>query len=156
MANSWAAIRAFEEGRRINPNDAQVLNGLAKSLTCLGRAEEAVQWAEQAIRLSPSDQNIGIFYGSLTLACLCLRQYEEAVEWGRKAQQKTPSWIEWIALPSALAYLDRDQDAQAVCEELAARWPSLTVSVVRESQPITYLPYVDHLLDGLRKAGLPE
>jgi adenylate cyclase len=151
-----AANRAFEEGRRINPNDAQNLNGLAKSLTCLGRAEEAESMAEEALRLSPSDQNIGLVYGSLCLACLCQEKHAEAMEWGRKSQQKTLSWIEWIGLPAALAFLGRDDEARAVSDDVVARWPNLTASLIGELQPVTHAPYLDHLVDGLIKAGMPR
>jgi adenylate cyclase len=151
-----AAIRAFEEGLKIDPNDAQILCMLAKALICQGRATEALEKAEQSIRLSPADQNIGIFYGSLSLACLSLQRHEEAVEWARKTHQRTGSWFEWITLPSALAHLGHTDDARRTCDELAVISPNLTVSVVGRRQPITHAPYMDHLLDGLRKAGMAE
>jgi adenylate cyclase len=156
MRDGQAALRSFEDGRRINPDDADILNGLGKALTCIGQAEEAIERAEQAIKLSPSDQNIGLFYGTMALAQLCVGRLEEAVHFGRLAQRKTPSWIEWIALPAALALLDRVDEANETCRRLVKGRPELTLSFVAEHAPLAYQPYLDILLDGLRKAGLDE
>ncbi len=155
MQDGAAAKRAFEEGLRINPNDAQNLAGMAKALISLGDADSAINFAEKAIRLSHADQNIGFTFGALSLAHFCIGRDEESAEWGRKSQQKTPSWIEWIALPAALAFLDRKDEAQSVCNDAMASRPHLTVRVVGEMMTMSHEPYRERLLAGLIKAGMP-
>ena len=41
-------------------------------------------------------------------------------------------------------------------KELMDAQPQATISFVKEYMPITDADCMDHLLDGLRKAGLPE
>jgi tetratricopeptide (TPR) repeat protein len=140
----------------LNPNDAQLHTLIGVALTSIGRAEEAISYGERAIRLSPLDASIGIFYGWLALANLFLKQYEIAVEWGRKAAERPGTWLDRVALPAALAALGQLSEARLACEQLRLLWPNLTVQTVRENEPIAHSAYMEILCAGLRKAGLPE
>ena len=151
-----ASLRSIEEAMRLNPNDATQYSIKGLALMGLGQAEEAASCLKQAIRLSPSDSNIGIFYGRLAMANLFLGRAEDAVEWGRKAEQRTKVWIERTALPAALTMLERDGEARQACEEFRLLWPSITLQTVRDNEPTVYPHYQSILLEGLRKAGLPE
>ena len=151
-----AALVAFGNAIRVNPNDAQGFNGRGMSLLALGRADEAVPDFEQAIRLSPSDANIGIFFGRLALAHLLLGHFDTAVEFGLQAAEKTSLWIERLALPAALGHLGRLDEAACALDVLRLKMPALSLHLVREREPSSGSPYFEVLLDGLRAAGLPE
>jgi adenylate cyclase len=150
------ALRAFQEALAINPNDAQLHMLIGVALTSVGRADEAVSFGEQAIRLSPFDSNIGIFYGRLALSNLCCERVEQAVHWGQRAAQKPGTWLDRIALPAALALSDRLSEAKQACDGLCAAWPALTVQVVRETELTAHPPYLDILCRGLSKAGMAD
>ena len=122
----------------------------------MGRAEEGISHLEQAIRLSPSDPNAGIFYSRLAAANLYLKRHQAAVEWARKAPQKTKSWVYHIYLPAALSYLGRDAEARRAREDLEKLQPGVNIETVRESALTADESYLQHLLSGLRKAGLLE
>ncbi len=153
-----AAIRELEEARRINPGDAQVQHAIGRTLLAWGRADEALPYLQEAVRLSPSDMMFGIFCAGLAYAYLSLKQYEKAVEWGRYAIGKLPSqadlWQELLHLPAALAYLKRYQEAGTALEELLAMRPGLSIEAIREQTVFLYQEYLEHLLEGLLKAGL--
>lgn len=151
-----AALIAFGDGIRVNPNDAQGYNGRAMSLIALDRADEAISDLEQAIRLSPSDANIGIFFGRLALAHLLLRRFDTAVEFGLRAAEKTNVWIERLALPAALGHLGRLDEAASALEEIRSKIPALSLRVVREREPSSQSSYFGILVEGLRTAGLSE
>lgn len=111
---------------------------------------------ELAILLSPSDQGIAAFYARLTAAYLYLERYETAVEWGQKSLQKNVSWTGRVPYASALGHLGRREEAHAVCEDLRRLEPCTSVEFVQNRILMPHQPYMNHLLDGLRKSGLPE
>jgi Flp pilus assembly protein TadD len=47
------AVAEMERGVTLDPNEANGYAGLAMVLSCVGRSEEAVGMAEQALRLKP-------------------------------------------------------------------------------------------------------
>lgn len=56
-----AAIVELEEARRINPSDAQVQHAIGRTMIASGRAEEALSYLQEAVRLSPAEMMFGIF-----------------------------------------------------------------------------------------------
>ena len=79
------SLAELELALRLNPNFSQVQNYYAAALGFCGRWEEAVAAAERAIRLSPRDQFLALFYGSACLAQYIGRNYEEALRQARIA-----------------------------------------------------------------------
>jgi len=148
------AISDYEEAIRINPSYALARSLLGSCLSRSGKAEEAIPHLEFAIRLSPSDPGIAAFYARLAAALLYVGQNEAAVEWGRKAVQKNASWTGRIPYTSALGHLGREDEARAACSDLRRNEPVITVEFVQQRVLMPHQPYMDHLLEGLRKAGL--
>jgi TolB-like protein/Tfp pilus assembly protein PilF len=151
-----AANHEFEEAIRINPSNAYAHIFLGGSLVHMGKAEEALPHLETGMLLSPADPNIGPFRARLANAYLTLRRYEDAVAWGRKAIQGGGGWPSRAHVISALGHLGRKEEAHRAREELEAVQAGVTVNFVRENLPIIDPGYLEHYLDGLRKAGLPE
>ena len=93
----------------------------------------------------------------LAEAHLYLENHEEAAELAQKALRlRGTRWICYAYLTSALAHLGRIEDANKAMMELKDSEPKATISFVKEFQPSTNADCMDHFLDGLRKAGLPE
>ena len=89
-----------------------------------------------------------------------LRRYDEAVRFARDAARHSIADLVWpyVHLAAALGQLGRKTEALAAVEELRRRRPGLTVSAVR-SWPHNRSRSEDslaHMLEGLRRAGLPE
>ncbi len=104
------AISDYEEAIRINPSSALARSLLGSCLPRSGRAEEAIPHLGFAIRLSPSDPGIAMFYARLAAAHLYVGQNETAVEWGRRAVQKNASWTGRVPYTSALGHLRREDE----------------------------------------------
>jgi TolB-like protein/Tfp pilus assembly protein PilF len=151
-----AANHEFEEAIRINPSNAYAHIFLGGSLVHLGMAEEALPHLETGMLLSPADPNIGPFRARMANACLNLKRYEDAVTWGQKAIQGGGGWPSRVHLISALGHLGRKEEAHRAREELEAVQAGVSVDFVRENLPTIDPGYLEHYLDGLRKAGLPE
>jgi len=155
--NDDAAIQSFERALELNPNDAQSYNFLGCALASDGRADEAVSVIEQAIRLSPSDQMLSIFFSRLAGAHLCLKDYEAAIECGSKAAQTSKNiWMDMLSLPAALAYSDRVDEARLAYESIRKIRPEISAALVREFGPFKNPDYLEHLITGLQKAGMPS
>ena len=129
-----AAIPELEESLRINPNFAQAHDWMGTALASSGRAMEAISHLEMAVRLSPSDPAIGLFYTRLVRCYLYLEQYEESVAWARKAIQKHAPWTARAFLTAALAQLGRNEEARDACKELMRVLPTVTIEFARELQ----------------------
>ncbi len=54
------------------------------------------------------------------------------------------------------SHLGKQDEARRAFDDLLRFRPGITIGFVGERLPTTDTDYRDHLLDGLRKAGLPE
>ena len=153
-----AAIAEQEYAINLNPSFVTAHYYLSRAMIASGKAEDAIPHIQQSFRLSPRDPDIGHFHGGMARAYLFLRQHENAVEAARQGSRHQN--IQWSSGPdsltSALGHLGWEKEAQSAIEELERLRPGITVGFVREQLPITDRGYLDHMLEGLRKAGLPE
>jgi hypothetical protein len=84
-----------------------------------------------------------------------MRHYAEAVEAGRRSWTLNRNWPHGLRyVVAGLAQLDRITEAQAALDELKLADTNLEISagVLRRVYPDPAA--VDHILDGLRKAGM--
>jgi adenylate cyclase len=135
----------------INPNDALGLAGRGNVLMWLGQTDAAVEALEQAQRIDPDLSAIDRF--ALSLAYYLKGRYEAAIEQAELNLRETAGAnFSRIVLAAAYAEDNRSEDAARV------------VKTVRRIDPIfdpqefgtKFLNPIDleHLRDGLRKAGL--
>lgn len=152
-----AAIAECEHAIQLNPSFAEARAFLGSALSDSGKAEEAIPHIEQAIRLSPRDPMIGHMHARMARAFLFLRQHEKAVKCARTGlRHPNINWPIHIYLVSALSHLGKQDEARRALDDLLRFRPGITIDFVGERLPITDTDYRDHLLDGLRIAGLPE
>jgi tetratricopeptide (TPR) repeat protein len=128
-----------------------------------GDIEEAIPLAEQAIRLSPRDPNIGIMYDRIGYVHLLQSRTDEAILWCEKARSANPEQPVYRAhLASAYALKGETERAAAELAEAQQLTDDRYSSVARlmASQYIG-VPKIRDLFEntfllGLRRAGLPE
>ena len=151
------AVPDLQHAIELNPSLAWAHYGIGAATVFSGQAEQAVAHLQDAIRLSPRDQHMGSFMVRLAEAYLLQRDYPRTVEWARKSlQQQGFQWSRYAALLAALGFLgEREQAAQVLAECLAAR-PDFSVAMVRGGHLYTDGAALEHYLDGLRQAGVPE
>ena len=89
-----------------------------------------------------------------------MAQWEKAVEWCRKSiTTKGSFWLAYVDLAAANGWLGRQTEAEAAVEGLLKLKPFFTVQQFasrHDSENPTYLRELQGIIDGLRKAGLPE
>ena len=119
-----------------------------------GLPEEAVRSFERAIRMSPVDPLLHSTLTGIGLAFIELGRFDEAIVVGKKALRQNPSFSSaYRCLASAFAHLGRDAEARDAAARLLEIDPAFTISafIARGGQSNIKL-----LIEGLRKAGLPE
>jgi tetratricopeptide (TPR) repeat protein len=126
----------------------------------LGRADEAEGHVTDAIRLSPRDPMLGVWYGILGSADLHLGRLDKAVDRLRRAVEIAPSnEIPYFYLAAALALEGRGTEAAEACRIGRRLAPVFRISKCRaevQSDNSVFLVQRERVYEGLRKAGLPE
>jgi adenylate cyclase len=87
-------------------------------------------------------------------ALIELGRFDEAILAGKKAQRQNQAWsATYRCLTSAFAHLGRDAEAREAAARVLEFDPAFTIStwIARGGQSNAKL-----LIEGLRKAGLPE
>jgi DNA-binding winged helix-turn-helix (wHTH) protein/TolB-like protein/Tfp pilus assembly protein PilF len=114
------AIAEYRYAIALNPNDANVRWGLSKTLTNIGKFQEAVNQLHLARRLDPLSipNHLG-----LALVHFVRRDYDRAIEESRKILEMDPNYANAIALIADSLWL-KGHFPQAVREyqEFYARW----------------------------------
>jgi tetratricopeptide (TPR) repeat protein len=109
------------------------------------------------MRLSPRDPILWAFMASKAIALIMLGRYEEGLDWALRAQRQpnTALWA-FLAEASALALLERIDEARATLEHARELQHDVSVSFVDHVLPITDTDYRALFVGGLIKAGMPE
>jgi TolB-like protein len=137
---------------------ANSMIGTAKLFS--GRAEETESHSLEALRLSPRDTYAYIWMAIAGAAKLCLGRDEEAVAWLLRSIEANRNYSpSHFFLAATQAHLGRMSEAQAATKAGLALNPTFTIRRYRASafsDNQTYLAQRERVLDGLRKAGVPE
>ncbi len=155
------AIAIYEERVRLNPNYAPSYYNIGFAYLRLGQPEKAIQYEEQAIRLSPLDARTSNFYMVLAHAHMQLGDAIKAIaaaEHGAKLSSPTQIGPR-LALIAACVQGGQLERAEQLMREFRARNPKITVAEVRTRELPGREAYQQHrarFYYALRKAGLPE
>ncbi len=155
VGDSESEIEMADRAVALNPNSyvAWLARGWVYSKSA-GLQEEAVRSFERAIRMSPIDPLLHRALVGMGMALIELRRFDEAIIAGKRAQHQNPSYAAcYRCLASAFAHLGRDLEAHEAAARVLEVDPAFTVSswIARGGQSNAKL-----LIEGLRKAGLPE
>jgi adenylate cyclase len=147
------AAAEFKEAIKLNPSFAAAHSVLGAVLNFQGQSEEGVASVDNGIRLSPTDPRLFIWLSGLAAAHYQLQHYSQAVEIGRRSWTLNNSYITGLTyVVAGLAQLGRVEDALAALADLKERDPKLA-ALRATVQLYQNQAGVDHLLDGLHKAG---
>ena len=156
-----AAIAEAETAIADDPNNARAIAMASYYRMFLGHAEEGVVGQETALRLSPHDPMAPIWQVHLCYLYNHLAQWEQSIEWCEKALannvKERASAL--AALAAASAWAGHDGEAKKAVAELRKVDPSFTAQAVAGhhlSDDPTFNAQTDRIVEGLRKAGVPE
>ncbi|MDE2330494.1 MAG: tetratricopeptide repeat protein, partial [Bradyrhizobium sp.] len=147
-------IEMADRAVALNPNSNQAWGWRGWVYRAAGLPEEAVRSFERAMRMSPIDPLLHRSLTGMGYAFIELGRFDEAILAGKKAQRQNPSWsATYRCLAAAFAHLGRDAEAREAAARLLEVDPAFTISawIARGGQSNAKL-----VIEGLRKAGLPE
>ena len=141
----------MERAAAINPNDAQVLAGRGNILLWSGKTDAAIAALERAQHIDPELNAIDRF--ALSLAYYLKRHYDAAIEQDELNLRKTAGAnFSRIVLAAAYAQQNRAEDAARIVTDIHRTDP--TFDPREFGTKLLNAADLEHLRDGLRKAGL--
>ncbi len=152
------AIGEMQTAIAVNPNFAGGHYGLGFAYHYgAGQSEKSLPHFDTALRLSPRDP---LRWLTLTIKGSALRvlgRHDEAIAHCRQACQLPDSgFLPHMHIATALAEAGQKSEAQAAVEKAMQLEPALSISFMRSRNVGQHETTLKSLLDGLRKAGVPE
>ncbi len=147
------ASRHGERAIEINPNNQWTRSAMATILANLGRADEAIELFRSARQIDPF-LNPPWYWHGFGFALMLPRHYDEALACFTRVAASRPFNHAYMA--GCHAQLGQPDEARACAEEYQRLWPDFTISRWLIKEPLKIQADRDHLVECLRKAGLPE
>ena len=174
--NSWAhGIKAwlFFAKRQFGPATAEAETAIAEDRNnadayaaasffklFLGHSEKGFAGVDKALRLSPRDPGVPFWQFEMCHLHSHLAQWELAIEWCNKSTAGDPTnFFPLVDLAAANAWLGHDKEAKEAVAQLQKVYPGFTVQTWAGhhfSDDPTFDAQFQRIVEGLRKAGLPE
>lgn len=142
----------FDRAVALNPTDIQIAMLRAWWLARVGRVEEALEILDMAMLRDPFPPNW--FWEVRAIALMQARRYEEAID----ALSQMSEFHIWdhAYLAACHARLNCAPEASAAASEVLKLDQSFTVRRYGQLEWFKNPADHEHLLDGMRKAGLPD
>jgi TolB-like protein/Tfp pilus assembly protein PilF len=156
------AMIEAEHSLRLNPGYIPAYLDLCQANLMLGLPQKTIKNADKAMRLSPPDPYLYVFYAQEALGHIMLGQDQPAVDCLRRAVANNPEFPTPLAYLAAILALT---GAVAEAREALKRYLSLPRATTRTiagwkkmgiSDHPAYLALRARINEGLEKAGLPE
>ena len=157
------ALVSFNRAIEINPNYARAYAQKGNELINIGRPADAPPLAERAIKLSPRDPSIGIFYWIIGKAYFFAGSYRDAIPWLQRSVGVRPNlWYNNLYLVAAHSLIGDTATARKTLAEFHSRFrdPRFTLAVVETHERADpnddpfYQEGRRKLHEGLLQAGL--
>jgi adenylate cyclase len=159
------AIDSYERAQMLAPNS--ILIGLPTAYIRIAEPEQAIAYADKAMRLSPNHPGLAgpMFHFAKALAFSMLQDHEQALVSIQRAETAAPEIVVIGFYRSVLlALAGQEDEARATMQRYLAndKAPFRTISQWRaRAGPLSsysprFLLWGKKFQDGLRKAGLPE
>jgi TolB-like protein len=142
----------LERAMGLNLNDVLIAADHAEWLVRTGKPEEALKRLDAAMKRDPFP---ALWVWEIRfLALFHLKRYDEAVS----VLSNMSNLHRWhhIYFAAAYAHAGHLDDARAAVARYLEEMPSASITDVAASEPYSDRKFLEHFLDGLRKAGFPE
>jgi adenylate cyclase len=136
----------------LNPNDPRLVAQQGESLTWAGRAEEGVELIERSMRLDPHGKKERAHL--LGRALYCAKRYTDALT--AFNQITAPRYDHCATMAACHGQLAKDTEAELFA--IATLNQKSDFSIEKYANSLPFAEQVDrvHVVEGLRKGGLPE
>lgn len=149
------ALSEFEQALALNPNFSLAQGYYALALSYAGRSSDSFEAAQKAIRLSPRDPSLAIYYGIAGYARFTERHYDEAIALAREAIRHRGDLTGAYRVLAVSAGMTGDSAlAELAVRELRRTQPGISLHWVATQLPWASDADREHYLEGFRRAGL--
>ena len=149
------ALSEYETALQLNPNFCLAQGYYALALSYAGRHEDSFEAAQRAIRLSPRDPALAIYYAIAGYARFLSRRYDEAIALAREAIRHRGDLTGAYRVLVVSASMSGDTaTAEIALAELQRVQPSISLAWAESQLPWQNEADRDHFLEGCRRAGM--
>jgi TolB-like protein/Flp pilus assembly protein TadD len=156
-ADYEGALAEIEYALVTSPNLAIAHGIFGATLVFSGCPKQGIAALERNMRLDPRDPQLAVRLNQIALAHYFSREYANAVEVAKRTMRSYPDYphiYRWLA--AALGHLGRTDEAREALEKAISTAPVAFDMFVRQGAPWIRPEDHAHMLEGLRKAGMPE
>lgn len=148
------ALAEMERAVALDPTEANSHAALAEVLSRMGRTEEALEAAAQALRLR-STYIADDYLGSIGSAYAVAGRYEEARPFLQRSLSYFPKWLpHHLTLAVVYRELGQAAEAQKEAAEVLRLNPQFSLEVHKQRVPLKDPVMLERHIAALRKAGL--
>jgi len=141
----------------LNPNLASVWVSSGWVRAWRGEPETAITPFERAMRLSPVDPQMFVTEAGIATAHFIAGHLDVAAAWAERALKGSTNYGPALRIAAAShALAGRLDDAKRIVSRLRSADPKLRISNLGTRVPYQRHGDMERLMDGLRKAGLPD
>jgi TolB-like protein len=143
----------FQRALELNPNRPALISNVGGLYSYMGEPTKGIAYFKEARLLDPYFEP-SWYWVELGVAHFIAHQYAEAVD----ALGQSATLSDWghACLAACRACLGEIDEARRQAEETLRLAPDFSIAVVSTRVPLQRDADRQHLLDGMRKAGLPE
>ena len=161
-------IAEEERALALDPSRVDAMAVLGGAYSGLGQFEKALELFNKAIRLSPHDPALFNFHELKSQMYFALKQYDQAIELARQSLsiRANENPLAHRDLVAALTFAGHEAEAKEALQHYLAlppagprtiaAWKALEAQFTSSQTDPRSLEMWDRLIDGLRKAGMPE
>lgn len=151
------AINYLDRARDADPNSSIAWLLSSVTLSSLGRTDDAIHAAERALRLSPLDQNLFIYYVFLGIAYYDAGDYDRAVMWLSRGLAENPRYTSALrTLAVSHVAMGEIDKARLSVDRLMELEPGFRVSKFKGTRRLYSDPaHADIFRERLSRAGAP-
>jgi adenylate cyclase len=143
----------YRKALELNPNRPMLLSSLGEFHIYSGKPDEALKCYAEARRLDPHFDP-SWYWPVVGTAHFSARRYDEAIA----ALSRSPNMPHWVQayLAACHALAGRQELAARHASEVLQQMPDFSLTRHAAKEPFKHAADREHLIAGLRKAGLPE
>ena len=157
------AIVEAERSLALNPSFMDAYGALCSANLALARPDQCLELMDKAIRLSPRDPYLWLFFFFREYSYFMKGQYDQSIYWARRGVAITPQVEMLLDLSSALALTGHQAEAHEMLKRYLALGNVHTKTIAQLRIQLSWradnpaqVEYFERLFAGLRKAGMPE
>jgi TolB-like protein/Tfp pilus assembly protein PilF len=143
----------FLKSLALNPNRPNLMAGLGMFYGFRGEPERGLAYFREALAIDPHFDPPW-YWRNRAVVHFLAREYEEAIT-AFKRSPIMPDWVE-AHFAAAHAHLGSMEEARRHAAAALRLTPKLTIHAILSRDPYRRQEDIDHIADGLRKAGIPE